>query len=86
MAKNKLRPLGDITNDLEQVILEMTMDHELQWGEVLNLVRGYMEIHCPGAQETYTEDGSHPVFYYGPAHGINPKQQAQETEGDLDDE
>lgn len=60
-----MRPLGNITQDMETLILEMTEDHDLQWGEILNVVRGYLEVHCPHAREVY-EDNSHPEFYYGP--------------------
>lgn len=65
MSKKKLRPLGHTLLDLEKLLLEMTVDHDLQWGDVLNLVRGYLEVHVPGAQEQYTKGGN-PVFYYGP--------------------
>lgn len=65
MAKPKLRPLGSTLLDLERLILEMCIDHDMQWGDVLNLVRGYMEVHLPSAQEQYTAGGN-PVFYYGP--------------------
>lgn len=51
--------------DLEPLILEMVEVHDLQHGDVLNLIRGYLEIHCPGAKEEY-EDGSEIIFYYGP--------------------
>lgn len=64
--KKKLRPLGQVTSAMEKLILEMTDDHELQHGEVLNLIRGYLEIHCPESQEQYV-DGGVPNFYYGPA-------------------
>jgi hypothetical protein len=63
--KSKIRPLGDITHDLEKTLQEMVERHDLQWGEILNIVRGYLEVHCPEAQEEYL-DGSNPVFYYGP--------------------
>ena len=77
MAKNKyssldvsdapvIRPLGAITDDLEPLILEMTEQHEMQWHEVLGLVHAYLQVHCPTAQEFYTEDGSSPRYYYGP--------------------
>ena len=59
-----MRKLGKITDDLEKVLLEMVDDHEMQWGEILNVIRGYLEIHCPGSQEKYT-DGTEPIFYYG---------------------
>lgn len=61
-----LRPLGQITGDLEPLLLEMADDHDMQWGEILNIIHGYLLVHCPDAQEQYTEDGSSPVFYYGP--------------------
>jgi hypothetical protein len=65
MSKKKLRPVGQTLLDLEKVLLEMCIDHDMQWGDVLNIVRGYLEVHVPGAQEQYTEGGN-PVFYYGP--------------------
>ena len=68
MAKKKLRPLGDITLDMEPLIQEMVTGHEMQVGEVLALVHAYLMIHCPDAREEY-DDGSHPVFYYGPQGG-----------------
>lgn len=63
--KKKLRPLGKTLLDLEVLLLEMTVDHDLQWGDVLNIVRGYLEVHCPQAQEQYVAGGQ-PIFYYGP--------------------
>ena len=59
-----IRPLGKITTDLEKVIHEMTEDHDMQWGEIFNLIRGYLEVHCPDSREEYL-DGTNPVFYYG---------------------
>jgi len=61
----KLRPLGKITDALEPLIEELIDGHGLQHGEVLNLIRGYLEIHYPDARETY-KDGRHPKFFYGP--------------------
>lgn len=60
----KLRKAGQITEDLELLLLEL-VDHDLQHGEILNLIRGYLEIHAPESKEVY-EDGSSPEFYYGP--------------------
>ena len=68
MKKKQLRPLGETLLDLEKVMLEMAVDHDLQWGDILNLVRGYLEVHCPHAQEEY-DAGGHPEFYYGPNKG-----------------
>ena len=61
---DKIRPLGDITLDLEPLLNEMIEDHDLQWGEVLHLIHGYLVIHHPDAQEEYTKGGN-PKFYYG---------------------
>jgi hypothetical protein len=61
----RLRPLGTVLLELEPLILEMVEGHELQHGDVLNLVRGYLEVHCPDAREEYVNGGS-PVFYFGP--------------------
>jgi hypothetical protein len=60
-----MRRLGDITLDLEPILEEMIYDHDLQHGEVLNIVRGWLEIHAPDSKEVYL-DGTSPIFYYGP--------------------
>lgn len=62
--KKKLRPLGQITDDLEPLLQEMANDHELQMGEILALVLCYMEIHLPDSRENYV-DGTKPVYFYG---------------------
>lgn len=59
-----MRPLGQITGEMEELIMEMCDDHEMQWGEIFAVIRGYLEIHRPDAQEVY-EDGSNPVYFYG---------------------
>jgi hypothetical protein len=64
MKRKKVRPLGDVTTDLEPFLLEMAYDHDLQHGEILNILRGYLEIHAPDQKEQYT-DGTEPIFYYG---------------------
>lgn len=60
------RKMGDIITDLEQLVFEMTDDHELQKGDILAIVNSYINVHCPGAIEVYEEDGSSPEYYYGP--------------------
>lgn len=60
----KLRPLGTILLDLEVLLEEMTDDHELQTGDILSLVKSWIDIHAPYANEEYT-DGSKPEFFYG---------------------
>lgn len=59
-----MRQFSKITDAMEKIIIEITEDHGLQWGEILNIIRGYLEIHCPESQEYY-DDGTHPIFYYG---------------------
>lgn len=69
MKKEKLRRTGDILLDLEPLLLELLVDHDMQWGDVLSLVHGYMMIHAPHAREEYVEGGN-PVFFYGPKEGL----------------
>lgn len=65
----KARPMGDIMLDLENLVTEMVETHDLQWGDILSLVHGYLMVHNPGAREEYVE-GGHPVYYYGPQEGL----------------
>jgi len=65
MSKVKLRPVGQITTDLEKLYFELCVDHELQVHEVIGLFFLWAQVHCPGAFEKYT-DGSSPELYYGP--------------------
>ena len=60
----KLRKLGIVLLDMEPLLLEL-VEHDLQHGDILNLIRGYLEVHTPEAREEYVE-GGHPEFYYGP--------------------
>ena len=59
-----MRPLGDITLEIEPLIEEMVDEHDLQMGEILALVKIWIEIHRPQAIEQY-EDNTNPVFKYG---------------------
>lgn len=68
-SKKKLRPLGDNLLDLENVVTSMVEDHDLQFGDVLNLMYGYLAVHFPDAQEVYTNN-ERPIFYYGPKEGL----------------
>lgn len=61
--KKKLRPVGQITADLEKLLFELHIDHDMQHGEVLYLINGWQKIHVPDQIETYTKDGTHPVLY-----------------------
>lgn len=61
-----MRKLGDVLLDLEVILDEMVDSHDLQFGDILNLVHGHLVIHRPDAREEYTAGGN-PVFKYGPA-------------------
>ena len=63
-GKKNIRKVGNVLLDMEPLIQELVAQ-ELQWGDILNLIRGYLEVHCPDAQEEYI-DGGNPIFYYGP--------------------
>ncbi len=65
MTKTKLRPLGDVMLDMEPLIEEMMVGHDLQHGEVMDLVYGYLQRHYPSSREEY-EDGDEIEYYYGP--------------------
>ena len=61
----KLRRVGDITADMEKLLLELAIDHDMQWNEILGLTYLYLMVHCPKQREEYVA-GGHPEFYYGP--------------------
>lgn len=74
-----MRPMGGILLDLEKLMEEMVYDHDLQWGDVISLVHGYLMVHMPTAQEEYVE-GGHPVLYYGPSgHRIDVQAKPKKT-------
>lgn len=59
-----MKRMGDLLSDLELVLEKIIDEHDLQHGEVLNLVHGWLMVHRPAAREEYL-DGSHPILYYG---------------------
>lgn len=63
IKKKKLRPLGAISNELEPILEEMVVDHELQVHEILAIIKGYLECHYPESIEQYL-DGTHPILWY----------------------
>lgn len=71
-----MRRLGDITLDMEELILEMVEDHDLQWGEIRALLMQYLRTHCPESQEEYN-DGSRPIDFYGPAEALTDNSAVQ---------
>lgn len=63
-----MKPLGDLTGEMEILLEQMIDDHDLQHGEVLHLIKAWLDIHRAEAIEKYN-DGKFPVFYYGhPKH------------------
>lgn len=68
-TQKKLRRLGDITEDLEPLLFELAVDHDLQRGEILALIFNWINVHVPEAIEEYT-DGSEVEYYYGPKRNL----------------
>lgn len=64
-SEGKIRPMGEITSDLEHLLEEMTDEHDLQFGEILSLVYNWLVVHRPDSREIYL-DNTNPVYYYGP--------------------
>lgn len=64
--RNKLQPMTEITQELENVLQKMTdpKGHDMQWGEVKAQVDIWLEVHAPHAEENYV-DGTIPINLYG---------------------
>lgn len=60
-----MRKMGSILLDMEKLLDEMYLEHELQLGDVLSLIYSHTVVHNPDRVEQYEEGGS-PKFYYGP--------------------
>lgn len=60
--KKKIRPLGEITDDLEPLWFEMVCDHKLQAHEVMGLFLTWAEVHYHDCIERYM-DGTRPILY-----------------------
>lgn len=60
-----MRTMGDILLDLEKLMDEFYLQHDLQTGDVMSLVYNMSIVHYPENIEEYT-DGTSPIFYYGP--------------------
>jgi len=57
--------MGNLLLDMESILDKMIDQHDIQFGDILNLVYGHLIIHRPDAREEYTA-GGHPLFKYGP--------------------
>lgn len=67
--RRKLRPMGKVLLDLEILLDELAVDHDLQLGEILSLTYNQLIVHNPGCVEEYVDGGS-PIYYYGPEEGL----------------
>lgn len=68
-TSNMSRNASDILLDLEPLLFELVEDQGLQMGEVLALVKCWVEIHYPAAIEEYLND-TQPVYFYGPRENL----------------
>lgn len=58
-----MKPVSQITNRLKKPMQDLVYGHRLSYGSIFQLLRDYLEVHCPEYQEEYT-DGSIAVFAY----------------------
>lgn len=49
--------------DMEELLFELHIGHDMQHGEVLYLINGWQKIHVPKQVEVYEDDGTSPVLY-----------------------
>jgi len=68
-SNKKLRKLGDITQDMEPLLLEMAVDHDMQAHEILGIVYAYLRAHVSSCLEEY-DDGTQAVYYFGHKDGL----------------
>jgi hypothetical protein len=68
-SKEKLRPLGEITNELEPLWFELVRNHKLQNHEIIGLFLQWRQTHNMESEEQYV-DGTAPVLYYGHRSGL----------------
>lgn len=61
----KLRPLGQISDDMEPLLEEMVDRHEMQAQEVLHNILSWLSAHRPHCFPEY-EDGSELIVFIGP--------------------
>jgi hypothetical protein len=57
---SKLRPLGSITTDLELLLDEMCIQHDMQHHEVLALVNASLCLHFPNSKEEFEDESLPP--------------------------
>lgn len=74
VSRKQIRKVGDIMADMEDLLFELHVDHDMQHGEVLYLINGWQKIHVPKQIETYEDDGTHPVLYGPKKSNRRPKK------------
>ena len=65
----KIERFGDLMHELEAVVEKMIKQHDMQHGEILHAVNGYLQTHFPDHREDYVHYGR-AVFYFGPKEGL----------------
>lgn len=56
MSKKKLRRVGDIMLDMEKLLFELHIDHDMQHQEVLGLIHWWQRSHVPGQAPEYVNE------------------------------
>lgn len=65
MAKvKKIRPMGEIRCELEELYDEIIDTHDQQIGDEVGWLHEHLKMHRPDAMEEFT-DNTRPVFFYG---------------------
>lgn len=64
MKNSKIRKAGDILLDLEPLLFEL-VEHGFQRGDILALVKLWIDVHAPSCIEVYNKNGTSPDMFYG---------------------
>lgn len=56
------RAVGEIMSDMEDLLFELHIDHDMQHGEVLYGINGWQKIHVPSQMEPFI-DGTKPMMH-----------------------
>lgn len=55
MPKKNIRPVGDIMLDMEKLLFEFHIDHDMQHQEVLGLIHWWQRSHVPEQEPKYVD-------------------------------
>ena len=61
-----MKTINELMFEIEQTVSDMIYKQDMQKGEVLALVEQYINVHHPEAIEEYSQDGTNPIYFYGP--------------------